>query len=93
MTIRGGAVGASLKARRCEGEESLLLGHRDSLVYPSRTRNAECVAPLEDRSPAIAGLLSKPSDGLEPSTPLLTMRCEAQMGATVARLFADFRGR
>ena len=51
MTIRGGAVGASLKARRCEGEKSLLLGHRDSLVYPSRTRNAEGVAVLEDRSP------------------------------------------
>jgi hypothetical protein len=71
MTIRRGAVGASLKARHCEGEKSLLLGHRDSLVYPSRTRTAEGVAVLEDRNPAIAGLLSKPSDGLEPSTPSL----------------------
>ena len=43
MTIRGGAVGASLKARRCEGEEVRPLGHRDSLVYPSRTRNAEAL--------------------------------------------------
>jgi hypothetical protein len=74
MTIRGGAVGASLKARRCEGEKSLLLGHRDSLVHPSRTRNAECVAALEDRSPAIAGLPSKPSGGLEPPTPSLPWR-------------------
>jgi hypothetical protein len=75
MAIRGGAVGAGLKARRCEGEKSLLLGHRDSLVYPSRTRNAEWVADVEDRSPATAGLLSKPSDGLEPSTPSLPWRC------------------
>jgi len=26
MAIRGGAVGASLEARRCEGEKSLLWG-------------------------------------------------------------------
>jgi hypothetical protein len=71
MTIRGGAGGASLKAHGCEGEKSRHLGHRDRLVYPSRTRNAEGVAVLEDRSPASAGLLSKPSDGLEPSTPSL----------------------
>ena len=48
MTIGGGAVGASLKPRRCEDEKSLLLGHRDSLVYPFRTCDAECVAALED---------------------------------------------
>lgn len=60
MTIRGGAVGASLKARRCEGEKSLLLGHRDSLVYPSRTRNAEGVAVLEDRSPHLQDFSRSP---------------------------------
>ena len=57
MTIRGGAVGASLKARRLRGRKERPLGHRDSLMYPSRTRNAEGVAVLEERSPAIAGLL------------------------------------
>jgi hypothetical protein len=34
MTIRGGAVGASLKSRRCEGETSLVQG----IVSVSRTR-------------------------------------------------------
>ncbi len=42
---------------------------REQPVYPSRTREGGCVAAPDDRNSAFAGLLCKPSDGLEPSTP------------------------
>ena len=47
---------------------------RTDFAYLFRTRVASCVAFLDNRNPAFTGLLRKPSDGLEPSTPSLPWR-------------------
>ena len=49
-------------------------------MYLSRTREGGCVALLDDRNPAFARLLSKPSDGLEPETPSLPWRFSGGTG-------------
>src|SRR5215210_3223709 len=67
---------------RLRGRKSLHLGHRDSLVYRSRTRTAEAVAVLGVRSPL--------TDSNR--RPLLTMRSLRQRVATDGDGFACFRG-
>ena len=49
-------------------------------MYPFRTRAGWSVLDLDDRNPAFAGNLHKPSDGLEPSTPSLPWRSTGGTG-------------